>query len=683
MTSVNVGGGSVTIDAESTMTANATANGAVVGGLSVAAMLPTAEVSGTTRGYVGEHSDIESSGGNVTITGNGTLKSHASSSLLNVGAFAAGGAVANSTVSGLVESFVGAQADHQAIQSRPGKIHVGTGEIDLFASSDMEANADTTGNSAGAVTLSYMAPSAKVTGTTRGYVRDNVDVRAGTLHVYAGDSAGTRVKYRANATAHVLFLSIASGAGANGDAQITGEVDAFLGAPTGVAGVDPGTNTINVAGTIHVEAASDMNATAIANGAGASGVSVTVMLPTAEASGKTLAYAGDGTDVSAGVLEIKADGMIVADSSTVSVTVGGVAGQGADATATVNSETDAFLGKQADVVLNSVPIHVGVSGPITLTANSHDTAHATANGGAGALFAVSVMFPTSIASGKTRVYVGPETNVNADTINGNATSNADSTAKSVVTNISAGGGTGVKAESDLNEETDAFIGQNANVTLTTGHGASLAANGTGTATSNVKGLSAGLIEIGLYDVKSKTNMHTNAFVDDGATFTGDALSLSATGTANPVVNFESTSVAIGGGGGVTIDAEDNSVVQSYVGPASASAQTLVTTRAASGLSVSATANSTVTPTSDMLSIGILADITGVSVDGKSFASARSFLGNKGVINAQNNGAVDFESTTNATARVNSTGFGGSLFHFASASGTATLNPTSSSPSARS
>jgi len=284
------------------------------------------------------------------------------------------------------------------------------------------------------------------------------------------------------------------------------------------------------------------------------------------------------------------------------------------------------------------------------------------------------MFPTSTANGKTRVYVGPETNVDGTSVTGTATSASDSTAYSKVTQISLGGGTGIKAQSILTEDTDAFIGDKSHVTLV--GSASLTATSNGTSTAHVEGFSAGGIEISLYDVTASTNMHTGAFVGDGSTFSGTSLALSATGTANPVIDFKSTTIALGGGGGASITATDTSTVESYIGPASGTATTTITTTSAvTGVSASATANSTVTPTSDMASIGLLASVGATSTTATSNPTAKSYLGNHGAIVANNNGAADFEATTNAVGRANSSGFGGGAFSYQGASATTTVNPT--------
>src|SRR6266851_1078387 len=143
------------------------------------------------------------------------------------------------------------------------------------------------------------------------------------------------------------------------------------------------------------EAASDMYSHAVADGTAGGGIAVTVMIPDAEANGKTLAYAGDGTNVDAGALNITADGKVKGEASNVSLTVGALGGQGSIPTANVGSATDAYVGKNADASLNMVKVKIGVKGPITLNATSDNTASAHTDGGSGGLATIGVMFPTS------------------------------------------------------------------------------------------------------------------------------------------------------------------------------------------------------------------------------------------------------------------------------------------------
>src|SRR5260370_22661628 len=98
------------------------------------------------------------------------------------------------------------------------------------------------------------------------------------------------------------------GAGTSAMAPARGGVQSFWGARNGVPRGGDATAKIKTTGTVDVVAASDRYSHAVADGTAGGGIAVTVMIPDAEANGKTLAYAGDGTNVDAGALNITADG---------------------------------------------------------------------------------------------------------------------------------------------------------------------------------------------------------------------------------------------------------------------------------------------------------------------------------------------------------------------------------------
>src|SRR5260370_1266504 len=364
------------------------------------------------------------------------------------------------------------------------------------------------------------------------------------------------------------------GAGTSAMATVRGTVQSFWGGPSGVHGGGNRAAKMKPKGTVDVVAASDMYSHAVADGTGGGGIAVTVMIPDAEANGKTLAYAGGGTNVDAGALNITADGKVKGEASNVSLTVGALGGQGSIPTANVGSATDAYVGKNADAGLNMVKVKIAVKGPITLSATSDNTATAHTDGGSGGLATIGVMFPTSDVKGHTRVYVGPETELGGDSLTGTATSTSNAAAQSKTTAIAVFDATIVKAGADAHHDTSAFIGNKSTVTLT--GGASLTANATTTATTTALGVSASLLHVGLYFLNSQTHTQTSAFVGEGTTFSGTGLSLTATGTSTPVIVYDTTSLALlGGASGSTLHAQNHSTMLAYLGPAASPLKTAV------------------------------------------------------------------------------------------------------------
>ena len=227
-----------------------------------------------------------------------------------------------------------------------------------------------------------MLPTATVSGTTRAYVREGTDLVAGSLTVRAG-TAADRVVYEAEATSFVISVGIASGSGANAAALVIGTVEAFIGAPVGTAPGGIALTILDVTGLVDIDAASSMTATAKADGGGGGAISVTAMLPSAEAGGTTRAYVGQGADIDATTLDIDADGTYFAEATTIAVAIGGLAGGvGADADARVTGIVDAHVGASAGTAVTA-PTVVTLTGDLTIDAIGDIYAHAKADGGSG------------------------------------------------------------------------------------------------------------------------------------------------------------------------------------------------------------------------------------------------------------------------------------------------------------
>jgi hypothetical protein len=195
-----------------------------------------------------------------------------------------------------------------------------------------------------------LKPEATVSGKTQAYVRDGVDLDAGSLKVSAGEAGVDRVDYLAEAISLALdFSFLAGGALIDARANVTGEVNAYVGA---TAGVSPGGNPladINLTGALDIDAASNMDADARADSGGASaGFKVGVMRPRSNVAGTTRAYVGQGVDIGASGADVRADGDYNADATTISVQVAGLAaGTGAEADARITGLVDAHLGAGA------------------------------------------------------------------------------------------------------------------------------------------------------------------------------------------------------------------------------------------------------------------------------------------------------------------------------------------------
>ncbi|MEQ1826278.1 MAG: hypothetical protein ABL921_10035, partial [Pirellula sp.] len=408
--------GTVLVDALSHQVVDADSKGGGLAAINVAIMLPEATAGGKVRAYVGEGTQLTAV--SLTITANAPTM-NADATAFAIGISAIGGAnvlQSKTTVSGEVEAFIGAQFASGASTSKA-DIDVGAGQVTVQADSSMRAHAIADSGSASAgLALAFLTPESKITGKTRAYVRDGVDLDANSLVVRAGEAGVDTVKYEAIAESLVLGLGLAGGAVITAPASITGSVEAFVGAPAGLApGGDPNAN-ISISTVLDIDAASDMDATSEADGASAAlTVTVGIMRPHADVNGTTRASIGQGVDISATGADVRADGDYTANATTISVQIGLTgAVTGAEAEAFITGTVDAHIGSASGTTPSSDLSIVGVGGgQVNVNAAAKMTATPTIfSFGAGAA-SVSALFPTATIDGKVRAYVGEGVDIDA------------------------------------------------------------------------------------------------------------------------------------------------------------------------------------------------------------------------------------------------------------------------------
>src|SRR5262249_34015341 len=127
------------------------------------------------------------------------------------------------------------------------------------------------------------------------------------LHVQAG-LVGDPVDITANATAQSITISFGlAGAGVVPNALTEALVEAFVGSPAALATAAPIAAVLPITNDVRISPYSAVVAHATADGTSASGLTVTVLLPTADASGTTRAYVGQAVTVDAAAVDIDAD----------------------------------------------------------------------------------------------------------------------------------------------------------------------------------------------------------------------------------------------------------------------------------------------------------------------------------------------------------------------------------------
>ena len=382
---------------------------------------------------------------------------------------------ADATNSSQVEAFVGA---HRSIDASNVTTTIDThgGAASILVNTKLRATATAeTDSFSGLVTLGVISPTAKIDGYVGGYVRDGVDLTAGSLGLKVGNTGvGERVVIAAVADAQAVGVGgVLSGNVAVSEAITAGVVEAFIGAASGrTRGGNPAAN-IELGGALDVIAASDMDATATANGAGVGGISFNVLIPTAWVLGATRAFAGDGTNIRTSSLNLLADSDVKASATTAAISVGLLgAVNGGSAEAVVASDTEAFLGERFDTIrLTQATVQVldgaGNPGTVNIDAISVSVAEAKNDGLAASLgVAVSVLLPKAKLSGFTRAYLGPRTTVTAGSIDVLAKDNESrATASTLIGSVAAVGISVVDSNAKVSRATEAFVGHHANLIL--------------------------------------------------------------------------------------------------------------------------------------------------------------------------------------------------------------------------
>ncbi|MDX2378988.1 MAG: hypothetical protein QNM02_04430, partial [Acidimicrobiia bacterium] len=385
-------------------------------------------------------------------------------------------------------------------------VDVNGGSIQILIDTTITAtaSADSIGI-AGLVSLSALAPTAYVNAYAGSYVRDGVNVDAGSLTIKAG-IVSDRVIFTATATGDAVNLSaLASGALVISEAIVGGEVAAFVGAASGrVRGGVVGA-VLDVSGPITITAASDMDAITTVHSTSVAAIAINALTPTAWATGATRAYAGDGTNVKTTKLTILADSDVRANATTLSFAIGLGAGNGAGAEAVVASLTEAFVGERSDTLRTTqatvdVFTTTGARGTIDVDAVSRNVAHAQNDGVAAGLgVAVTVMTPIAKLAGSTSAYIGPRTTLYAGTVTLDAIEPV-ATAEATTTGATVGtvAVTVLIADAKLSRTTEAFVGHHAILDL---GGSSLTATAkslSALSTANASGGSGGIVDVGTF-----------------------------------------------------------------------------------------------------------------------------------------------------------------------------------------
>lgn len=226
---------------------------------------------------------------------------------------------------------------------------------------------------------------------------------------------------------------------------------------------------------------------------------------------------------------------------------GSFAGAGAAGAHSIATDTKAYIGKQSEVT---------DAGDVSVTAKDETKLNTLAGSGAASgNTGVGLTAAVEVVNKKASAIVGDNAKVTGSSL----TVKAENTSSSVTSAAGLGvGGTaglaGTASETFVNQETDAHVGKNANVTVK--KGAEILANSTFTQRATADGVGVGeTVGIGIANATVSLHAVTKAYADDDAVISGgNQVKISADHTT------DLTYATVAGGGSATVGVSGNAAV---------------------------------------------------------------------------------------------------------------------------
>lgn len=420
------------------------------------------------------------------------------------------------------------------------------------------------GNTAGAsigVMVNQSAVSASLTGDEakeKTITADGITVKAD--NAYNGDASENDQTAKTAKTVAVGFAGGTSQFAGSGSVTVN-VINQTTDAIVGKGVYDAGKKAVKV------EATSAAKLFGLAGGvslSAGSGLGAAVDVQTYK--GHTYAGIADGASLkNASSVTVNADSKehLTSVAATLAGGAGTFAGAGAAGAHSVSTDTKAYIGQQSEVT-DAGDVSVTAKDETKLTTAAGSGA-ASGNTGVGLTAAVEVVDKKVSAS------VGDGTNVTGDTL----TVKADNTSSSVTVAAGLGvGGTaglaGAASETFVNQETDAHVGKNANVTVEKGAKILANSNFTQGATAGSVG-GGGTVGIGISNATVSLHAVTKAYADDDAVISGgNQVKISADHTTD--LTYATVAGGIGGTVGVSGNAAVNIIdteTKAYTGKKSA------------------------------------------------------------------------------------------------------------------
>ena len=652
----------------------AVSTGAVGLGLAVGAVTVDNTITNTISAGIGINQDPTGADGSnppkdgTTVTSSGGVEIEASSALI---ATAVGIAVAASvTVSETSASIAvsGAAAKNNVNNKITAAIDygvivklIGTATVDLKTKDAIEllvsatdSNNVTTTVGSGALSVGFVGASVGVsTGTSTVTNAVDAHIQQATVNTngqnveVTSQGTGNTIDTKVVATSLTAALGI-GGAGGGSTSEDDTQMSSYVGKG---ASISTGTSSSSY-GELDVYA--DVAASTISaetdGGSGALGSigaftsQAEVGDPNSTAYGTTSAYLADGiTSLNVGNLVIGASAIRTVSAKTIAVVIGGVAGEGAGATATIGGSVSAQLGQGAAATYST-------NGDVTITTTSTQTATAESDGGL-AGFAGAVSGNVAHATVQPTVTALIDDGISLTTPSGDdltVSAVATNTATATVVGVVVGGALEVGV-SDAEATTAATVSANVGaVTLNIGGNVTISATSKDNATVPNCVSSGGSLLVGATGASASAtvNPNTQAWAGsktNGANITaGSGVQIAAT----ELVNAKSVGVGINASGGLSVGVVVSNAT--VAGLASTADGTLTNTMVAGYV----TANSQIAASSLSLTATLMPLTSGSTLaSAKSTAAVGSLIGSVNATVSDVSTTGEVEAYTGSTVRL--------------------------------
>lgn len=320
---------------------------------------------------------------------------------------------------------------------------------------------------------------------------------------------------------------------------------------------------------------------------------------------------------------------------------GSFAGAGAAGAHSIATDTKAYVGQS----------EVTEAGDVSVTAKDETELKTIAGSGAvSGNTGVGLTAAVEVVNKKASAIVGDDAKVTGSSL----TVKAENTSSSVTSAAGLGvGGTaglaGAASETFVNQETDAHVGKNANVTVK--KGAEILANSTFTQVATANGVGgSGTAGLGISNATVSLHAVTKAYADDGAVISGgNQVKISADHTTD--LTYATFAGGIGGTAGLSGNAAVNIIdteTKAYTGKKSA----LSADEAGDGISITASDTTKLHGGNGGAAIGISGGAAGVAVgvtnlkkNTSAYADQNAKLDSKGQVAISAKNKEDIENVT--------------------------------------